>query len=909
MRAKFLGWAVILLAGGLLVAGGLAGFFIEAQWFAAEGYGVVFQRQITARFVTFLAGFLVSYLGFRLVLVLAAPRNADLDTVGTQRLFGTDLGALESLLRLVALVFSLAVGFWAQSRWLDWLFFLHSEATGKVDPLFGRDVAFYLFRLPALAAVVEGLIVTVGVLLAAAGVLLLAGGHLTYDLRFRLSPRARGMLIGLPALLLLCLAVRGWLSRYETVGTPGALLVGAGFATVTVGLPLRALASAATLVCALLLPWLHLGKLRVACLASGLLALAAWFGRPAAESLVQTLVVAPNELAKEAPYLEWHIQATLAAYGLDRVTVRDYAVQDPEPEFRVSPETVRSIRLWDWRPVKAVYNQLQAIRLYYEFHDVDVDRYVIAGGERQVLVAARELNFSRLAPQAQNWINRHFQFTHGHGLCMSPVDEVTPEGLPHFFIKDIPPESSVDLQIERPEIYFGELTSDPVFVRTELPEFDYPVGDRNATTVYREDRGLPVTGFLQRAALAWVLGNYRILFTGYFTPESRVLLHRRLTERLERLAPFLILDQDPYLVVADGKLFWMVDGYTASNRYPYAEPVPSRENPRFNYLRNAVKITVDAYTGEVRLYLADPTDPIIRVLTRIFPGILHPLEEMPEELRRHIRYPQDLFEVQRQIYARYHMTDPAVFYNQEDAWGIPREIYQGREEWMQSYYLMVRLPGEERAEYVLLSPFTPRNKNNMIAWMAARCDREVYGGLVLYQFPKQQLVYGPLQIEARIDQDPEISQLMTLWGQKGSQVIRGNLLVIPTDGGILYVEPIYLQAERNEIPELTLVVAVLGERVAAGSTLAEALAELGVGAGGAEVSAAPPAAGETPPSREGEHVAPELRSLVEDLLRTYQAAREALQRNDWTAYGAAQERLGRLLEELRRQTGGESAGP
>jgi uncharacterized membrane protein (UPF0182 family) len=485
-------------------------------------------------------------------------------------------------------------------------------------------------------------------------------------------------------------------------------------------------------------------------------------------------------------------------------------------------DTLENIRLWDYRPLLETYRQLQSLRAYYTFSDVDIDRYWVRGRQQQLMLAVRELEPTRLPPQARTWVNQHLVYTHGYGVVAAPVHRVSAEGLPELWVRDIPPRAEFsELQLHRPEVYFGELTRHYVIVDTRVPEFDYPRGDENVTTRYQGRAGIPLRGALRRLAFATRFGDARILLSTDLTPSSRVLFARAVPERLHRLAPFLRYDRDPYAVVADGRLFWIVDAYTTSDRYPYSQPVGS-----FNYIRNSVKAVVDAYHGTVRFYLADPSDPVARVYARIFPGLFQPLSELPPSLRAHLRYPVDLFEVQAHVYATYHMRDPQVFYNREDSWAVANEIFADRPQPVEPYYVTLRLPGAEsaRPEFVLILPMTPQRRDNMVAWLAARNDPPHLGELWVFTFPKDRVVFGPMQIESRINQDPSISQQLTLWNQQGSRVIRGNLLVVPVQRSLLYVEPLFLQAERSQLPELRRVVVTHGPRVAMAPTLEEALA-------------------------------------------------------------------------------------
>jgi uncharacterized membrane protein (UPF0182 family) len=530
-------------------------------------------------------------------------------------------------------------------------------------------------------------------------------------------------------------------------------------------------------------------------------------------AVVQRLIVQPAELDRERPFIEHNIRLTRLAYGLDRiqeVLLPGEETVTPE-EIAANPDTLRNIRLWDPEPLLATYNQIQSIRLYYEFVGVDVDRYTIDGQYRQVMLSARELSPDRLPAEAQTWVNRRLQFTHGYGVAMSPVNELTPEGLPTFLVQDVPPKGV--LNITRPEIYFGEKVSEYVIARTRTPEFDYPKGDENVYASYAGNVGVSMGDFFRRLVFAIRFGDLNILLSDAIEPRSLILYHRNVAERVQKLAPFLLLDRDPYLVAADGALYWIADAYTHTDRYPYSQPYRDEANRTYNYLRNSVKAVVNAYDGSTTLYVADPDDPILRAWMRVFPGLFRPLDEMPASLRPHLRYPQDLFTAQADLYATYHMQDSRVFYNKEDLWTAPKEIYLKETVSMAPYYIIMRLPGEAEAEYVLIRPYTPPDKNNMITWLAARSDGEHYGNLLALRYPKDKLVFGPMQVEARIDQDPVISEQVTLWDQAGSQVLRGNMMVIPIGASNLYVEPLYLQAAESRMPEIKRVILVSGNRV------------------------------------------------------------------------------------------------
>jgi len=551
--------------------------------------------------------------------------------------------------------------------------------------------------------------------------------------------------------------------------------------------------------------------------------------------------------------------------------------------------TINNIRLWDHRPLKDTYNQIQAIRLYYDFHDVDVDRYIINGEYRQVMLSARELSAEKLAEEAQTWVNRRLQFTHGYGIALSPVNEVSAEGLPVLLVKDIPPIG--DFNIEQPQIYFGEKTDHYIIVETKTQEFDYPMGDENVYGYYQGKDGVSLGSFTRRLVYAWQFGDLNILISGELTPESRVLYYRNIRERVNHLAPFLELDSDPYLVVMEGRLFWIQDAYTTTDRYPYSEPLGGG----LNYIRNSVKAVIDAYDDSVTFYVTDPEDALIRTYQAIFPELFVPAGQMPESLRVHLRYPEGMFNIQAAVYQSYHMRDARVFYNKEDLWAVPKEFYAGKEQPMEPYYIIMRLPDEEKEEFLLMLPFTPVRKNNTIGWLAARSDGENYGKLLAYLFPKERLVYGPSQIENRIQQDTVITEQLALWGRGGSRVIRGNLLLIPLGESNLYVEPVFLQAETGGLPQLKRVIVVVGEQIAMEPTLKQSIAAIfGAEAPPAELPVVKPPA----PAEPEEPVAGEIANLIDEAQQHYNKAQQHLKAGDWAGYGKELDALKAVLDRL-----------
>ncbi|MDX2500676.1 MAG: UPF0182 family protein, partial [Deltaproteobacteria bacterium] len=639
--------------------------------------------------------------------------------------------------------------------------------------------------------------------------------------------------------------------------------------------------------------------------------------------IVQQFVVKPNELAKESPFIAHNIEFTRKAYNLNNIKEVDFQINEAlsAEEVRGHDVTIQNIRVWDERPLLQTYRQIQAIRLYYDFRNMDVDRYMIDNTYRQVMLSARELVVNQLPPQANTWVNRHLIYTHGYGLAMSPVNEVTSEGLPELMIKDLPPVSNIDLKVDRPEIYYGEKTDEYILVKTSTQEFDYPRGDKNVYTNYEGKGGVTIDSFLKRLLFAIEFQDPQILFTTYLKPDSRILFNRRIKQRVKAIAPFLAYDSDPYLVVSGGRLYWIQDAYTISNMYPYSK---RSKNPfrstGINYIRNSVKVIINAYDGDVSFYRIDEQDPIVATYATVYPELFKPLAEMSADLKKHLRYPIDKFEIQVQTYARYHMQDIQVFYNQEDLWEPPDEIYGDNRQMMKPYYIIIKLPEEDKEEFLLMLPYTPAKKDNMIGWLAARSDFPNYGNLIVYKLPKDQLVYGPMQIEARVDQQTEISRELSLWDQRGSRVIRGNLLAIPISDAFIYVEPIYLEAKQEAqrpvpvpqsqsgvkpqkqqgvrparegstttagLPELKRVIVAIGNRVVMEERLDQALNRV-LGseiAQSGEVSAIVPETGEKS-------------ELNARALEYYYKAKEYLREGDWAGYGRELDKLENILKQL-----------
>jgi hypothetical protein len=781
----------------------------------------------------------------------------------------------------MAIFLSLIFGLVTSSQWETVLRFLNATKFNVSEPLLGRDVSFYIFNLP-LYHFVQGWLLWAMVI-----ILIFTATVYGLNIGFRRSAftaAIKGHLSVLGAIIFFLLAWGYRLKIFDLLYSRRGVIFGAGYTDVHAQwlawriLIVIAVIAGMLLVIGVLRRWRHALVIPI-----GLWVIGAILVGSIYPAIVQRFQVEPSELAREKPYIEHNIRFTRLAFGLDQIEEKDIPVEvaPTEQDITQNDATVNNIRLWDYRPLKDTYNQIQSIRLYYDFVDIDVDRYIIDGSYRQVMLGARELSPERLPSEAQTWLNRRLVYTHGYGVAMSPANEITKEGLPKLWIKDVPPIGKI--KIEQPGIYFGEKTNEYVIVGSAVEEFDYPKGDANVFTQHTGKNGIKLSSFIRKLAFAWELGDINILISRELTPGSQLLYRRNIQERVQHIAPFLKLDSDPYIVIDQGKLFWIQDAYTVSDRYPYSQPT----SEGINYIRNSVKVVTNAYDGSITFYLIDPEDALVNTYAAIFPTLFTPIEAMPESLRAHLRYPQDLFQIQVSMYQTYHMQDPRVFYNKEDLWTIPVETYADAERPMEPYYVIMRLPGEEKEEFILMLPFTPTQKDNMITWLAARSDGEKYGRLIAYNFPKDKLIYGPRQIEARIDQDPVISSQLTLWGQKGSQVIRGNLLVIPIEQSILYVEPVYLKAERGQLPELKRVIVASGDRIAMEPTLAQSLKAIYAG-----LSREKPAV--TTPERSLPAKLAELARLAQE---HYTKAQEYLRAGDWSSWG---EELKKMEETLRQ---------
>jgi len=954
--------ALLLLVAAFLGGRGLATLVTDALWFAALGHAAVLRTQLLAPLALFGTAFAIGFAWLAAHWMWAARRVTGAAAGRGPRAARTARVGLRWVAVLSAAALAGATATAAASAWQAVLLYSSRAAFGSADPIFGRDIGFFVFDLPVWH-LVQRLVVTwvSGALVGAAVVYGVGGavevGQWVAETRRRGSVRGmvvrvgrpemprfvRAHLMSLAGLLALGVAWGQWLARFDLVYAERAsgVFYGPGYADAQARLSAYGLcALALALAGALFLVGARWGRLWLPPAAAGIALALRLVAGEAYPSFVQSYLVRPNELERERPYIGHNIALTRAAYGLADVATTEYL-----PGKRVAAEsltahraTVDAIRLWDWRVLLDYLDQRQSIRPYYDFIDVDVDRYALAGGSRQVEIAARELDIRRLSNPS--WINRHLEYTHGFGTVVVPVNAIGPGGQPVLWARDLPPafDPAFDRPALQPRIYFGEATDgDYAVVRTRASEFDYPQGDANARTTYDGRDGVALGSRWRRMLFTLRFGDTEILLSSALEPESRVLMYRNLVARAQRLAPFLLFDRDPYLVhTADGRMVWLLDAYTATDRYPYAQPSAvtfaaarpgAQVTRRLNYIRNSVKVAIDAYDGTVAFHVADPADPLIQAWSRVFPGLFQPAGAMAEDLVAHWRYPETLFQAQAVIYARYHMASPDVFYNAEDLWEIPAETRgQGSAQPMSPYYVTMALRDADAPEFLLMLPFAPAGKKNMAAWLAARSDPAHYGELVLYNFGKGQQVDGPEQIESRIDNDTEISAQLTLWSQAGSETIRGNLLVIPLGDALLYVEPLYLQAETNALPELKRVIVADGERVVMRLTLAEALAALTAGEGAAGegetarspgAPAAPGPAPATPASRATATAGPGgttdgaatpggaagVAALWAESRRRQRAAGDALARGDWLGFGREMDALQRTLDRLESLTG------
>ena len=873
-----------------------SGIWIDWLWFSDLGQGSVFTTRIVSQLVVgavfAVASFVLLFTSMRVarnmaprVMPVGLPQGIPEQVeVIVQQLRGKMGPILNAAILWGSVVLALINGLNMSANWQVFRLALASVPFGYNDPQFGRDVGFFVFNLPAfnlLCTWLTGILILTTLLTFL--VHLIDGAIQPWARLKSFAPHVKGHLSVLMALLVLTWGFRDWINMLRLNFSPRGQIVGASYTDVHAQLPAyRILIVISVITAVLLLANIRFKGWRLPLVAIGIWVSASVLLGAVWPALTQQFIVSPNEAAAEAPYIERNIAMTRKAFGLNDVAGKSFPAAETltANDVKTDTKTLQNIRLWDPAIVAQSYSQLQSIRPYYEFPDVDVDRYVIDGKREQMLVSAREMNSSLLPDQAQTWVNRHLVYTHGFGLVMSPVNAADTRGMPKFTIGDIPPLTTTDLKTKQPRIYYGEATTQYVIVSTGIKEFDYPMGEKNAEYEYKGNGGIAIGSIFRRLAFALHLGSNQVLFSEYVKPDSRVLLRRDLTARLEALAPWLTFEKDPYPVLVDGKITWIIDAYTTSTEFPYSEGLP---NTNTNYLRNSVKVTVDAFDGTTHFYAFDDTDPVLKAWRGVFPSLVEDGAKIPEKLRDHFRYPEGLFAAQAEVYRTYHMTDPRVFYNKEDQWELPGER-QGKV--MEPFFVLMKLPGADTEHFYIMQPYTPRNRDNMIGWVAANSDPGQYGERTVFLFPKERVVLGPEQVSARINQDAVISPQLSLWSQRGSKAILGNMLVVPIKDSIVYVQPLYLQAEQTAIPELTRVIVVYADKVEMERTLEAALLKVfgestpttetpggTAGGGGATVDARA------------------ARQLFLDAL-------DAQRKGDWAAYGAKIEQLGKVLESI-----------
>jgi uncharacterized membrane protein (UPF0182 family) len=890
-RPVMIFWALLGTVIGLIILLSVISGWVEKWlWMRELGYENIFWRLLSIKWAlcasSFLGVFLFLWINLKVAISKSAtfragarePSNNPRTKSGMAISAGLSRARALLIPGAIALIFGLV--FYAQ--WDTYIRFHWGGSFGELDPIFGVDVGFYLFRLPFYELIKTGLMILTLIALVMVSIVYAYLGDLQFGQRYG-SPGNWRAIWHLSILFLLLLGTWAWgyyLDRFGLLYSTRGVVYGVGYTAYNVTrISLWVMFYAAIALAILILINLFLRRFRIMLIGVGGYLLLYFVALILLPGLVQKFKVAPSELELETPYLKHNIDLTRKAFQLDQVQEKGYpSLTDlTSNDLSKNQETINNIRLWDWRPILETYRQTQEIRLYYEFYEVDVGRYRLDDGYHQVMLSARELA-QELPEKARTWVNEYLQFTHGYGLVMNFVSKKAPEGLPQYIIENIPPVSSHNLHVNQPAIYYGEKTPGYRIVATKVKEFDYPKGNENVYTSYQGKGGIPLDRYWKRALFAWTQSDINILLTSYLGPGSRIQIWRRVQERINKIAPFLELDKDPYLVLSKGRIYWIQDAYTVSGRFPYAQPY-QRLYAKVSYIRNSVKVLVDAYDGSVLFYVMDPDDPVLTLYRQAFPGAFRKLGDLPQDLRAHLRYPEDLFSIQTEMYTTYHMTDPQVFYNQEDLWASPQEKYAGTAVPMEPYYILMRLPGTKELQYLLMKPFTPQNRDNMVAWMAAKCDFPQYGEMLVYQLPKERLTFGPIQIEAMIDQNTLISQQLSLWDQRGSRVIRGNLVVIPIDNSFLYVEPVYLTSEGTNIPQLKRIIVISGDRVVMEPTLDEALtAVFGTAEPVKTVIAAPVQIDELARAR-----------------RELQKAQEAMGQGKWEDFGKAMEALKKAL--------------
>lgn len=892
---------VWLIIGGFLllfvvVLPGLAHFLTDLYWFESHGFEAVFWRRLFVRWELFVLALVPAFLTYWFNWRFSFKHGFENISPYTP---GLSIPRINKLIIGISVAFAIVNALSAMDEWAAFLQCTHSTLFGKADPLFGIDVGFYVFTLPFVAFLqswLQGIIALA--LIGSVCIYFFTRSVYLSERSVGVTAKAGLHMTLLGAALLMLWGAGYWLDRYKLLYSPTGVVFGAGYTDVNVLLPALSILTVAAVVASVLLLLNFFKPMwKLSAVIIGVLLVFGFTARTFVPGIIQQYRVKPNEYEMEKPYLGYHLDYTRKAFGLDKVKTFSItpAAEVTAEDVEKDSETVYNIRLWDYKPLLGTYRQLQAIRTYYDFNDVYIDRYMINGENRQVILSVRELDLSHL--QNPTWVNMHLEFTHGYGVVMNPVNEIAPGGLPNFFMKDLPSRSIVDIPLTRPEIYYGSKKYSYVLVGTQVREFDYPMGASNVRSTYAGDGGVAINSFWRRLLFAIRFRDTEILFTGSLKERSRVLFHRNVKKALYEAAPFLIYDDDTYPVIYDGRILWVQDCFTCTRRYPYSNPVIVsdpllRHFNGVNYIRNSVKATVDAYNGRMNFYVVDAKDPVVQTWRKIFPSLFRDGSELPKELWEHMRYPQDFFEVQSDVYRTYHMTDTNTYYNREDVWEVTPG---GRDRRIEPNYVTMKLWGGNKPEFAVIVPYMPLGRDNLIGWMAGRCDPENYGELLVYQFPKQELIYGPAQIEALIDQNPEISAQLSLWSQRGSDVIRGDLLVIPVGKSLLYVQPLYLKAERGELPELKRVIVSTGGRVAWDDSFDGALAKL---------FSARARVGKTKSARGGggalsvQTIEGDIISLSKRASQLYSDAVNAQRNGEWAKYGEKLEELGQVISQM-----------
>ncbi|HDQ04580.1 MAG TPA: UPF0182 family protein [Deltaproteobacteria bacterium] len=894
-KMKYIGIGIILFIVFSSFSTTIIDAFVDFYFFASLGVSSVFWTYFTTEYIIraifFLAFLLLGginlFVAYRL-----APRGQSVMDMG-QLALPTKIAWW--ILLFIMLFIAWAISMYPASHWLEVLMYINQSPFGQADPIFGRDISFYLFSLPFWEILRNyfNAVLMVSILIAA-GAYFIGGGIVLTPQRVTVSEAAKKHGIVLLIVFFAIQIFSYWLGRFELLFSPEGVVFGMTYVDENIRVTSYNIRIFACVVGIALALWgIVKADIKLPLAGLGLLLVAGIVFSGLLPAFVQRFSVDPNELERERIYLDHHIKSTRDAYGLNEIVEKPYPVDYTLTRGDISKNrlTIENIPLWDYRPLLDTYTQIQAIRPYYDFNDIDIARYAFNGDYRQIMLAPRELDQRRLSADSQTWVNKTFIYTHGYGVVASPVNVFTEEGLPELFIRDIPPSINVDLELDRPEIYFGERTNEPIVVRAGTEEFDYPYGETNVFATYQEETGVNVKSLFRRLIFSIHFGTINYLITDYILPESQIVYNRNIHQRVRTLVPFLSFDEDPYITVVDGRLYWIYDAYTTSRRYPYSRPY----SRGVNYIRNSVKVVIDAYNGDTTFYIIDEDkDPLIRVYKKVFPDLFEPIENMPEGLRAQIRYPQDLFDIQASMFRTYHMRDPVMFYNREDVWEFPLERVFGAAQTMESYYTILRFPDEKQEEFMLMMPFTPVKRDNMIAWLSGRSDGDNYGSLLLFRFPRGELVFGPMQIEARIDQTAEIAQQLALWDQAGTRVLRGSQLVIPVANSILYIKPLFLRAVEGRLPELRRVLASDGNRVVMEEGLQEALDSLLGGRPAVSRSALEAAAAR----HAADPRALSIRELAQNALSRYDRAQRFLREGNWARYGEETKKLREDLQKL-----------